>query len=288
MWMGPIGRRTDADIHGPLPGNFNSQAARNGCGPRGFCRNPHAKVLHNLDPAVLRHKQRVRLDVDAGSKPDPTRHRQPGEPTVRRRRNNTHVTPTQQESGSCGSDSGRSRASTTQLRHSSGSWALVSGGPFASAWMGVKPMWARRMLMPVLSASFLLSVGIAVSSASATPGEPRPRGVADVKDAQLVLLHADGTVTVAARVRCDPEWVPAELSAILAQGETSISGYTIPSVPCDTRWHLVEFNLVDGSGALHPGKATFSLLQFLVTNAVTGDSAGAHDNGAPVRLQLAG
>jgi hypothetical protein len=36
---------------------------------------------------------------------------------------------------------------------------------------------------------------------------------------------------------------------------------------------------VDASGVLRPGRVTFSL-QSLLTAAVTGDSAGAHDNGA--------
>jgi hypothetical protein len=144
-------------------------------------------------------------------------------------------------------------------------------------------MWARRMLTLVFGASVLLSSSVAV--ASAATGD-RPKNVAKVKADNFALLHGDGTVAVAAQVRCDPGWVAGELSATLTQGESSVSGYTIPSVSCDGRRHRVEFDLVDSSGPFQPGKVTFSFLQFLVTNAVTGDSAGAHDNGAKARLRL--
>ena len=144
-------------------------------------------------------------------------------------------------------------------------------------------MWARRMLTLVLCASFLLFGSVAV--ALAATGD-RPKNVAETKADNSALLHANGTVTVATRVRCDTGWVAAELSAILTQGGSSISGFTVPSTPCDRRWHRVEFDLVDSSGLFQPGKVTFSFLQFLVTNAVTGDSAGARDNGAKARLRL--
>jgi hypothetical protein len=140
------------------------------------------------------------------------------------------------------------------------------------------------MLTLLLGAAVLVVGGIGVSSAAT--GD-RPKNVAEVKTDNLALLNADGTVTIAAQVRCDVGWVAAELSAILTQGQSSISGYTIPSVPCDGRWYRVEFDLADGSGPFQPGKVTFSFLQFLVTNAITGDSAGAHDNGATARLRLA-
>ena len=63
------------------------------------------------------------------------------------------------------------------------------------------------------------------------------------------------------------------------QGASTADGFASASVPCDGRWYPVDVPLV-GSGSFQPGKVTFSFLQFLVTNAVTGDSAGAHDNGA--------
>ena len=148
-------------------------------------------------------------------------------------------------------------------------------------------MLARRMVTAVLGAFVLVLGAVAASPATAATGD-RPKNVAEVKAGNLVLLHPDGTVTVAVRVRCDPGWVPAELSAQLTQGQASIGGFTIPSVPCDGRWYAVEFDLSDGSGQLQPGRVTFGFLQFLVTNAVTGDSAGAHDNGATARIQLAG
>lgn len=152
---------------------------------------------------------------------------------------------------------------------------------------GVQRMWAKRMLTLVLGASVLVFGGVVVSSASAATGD-RPKNVAEVQAGNLVLLNPDGTLTVSVRVRCDAGWVSGEVSVIVDQGgSATASGFTTTSVPCDGRWHLVQFDVVDVSGTFQPGKVTFSFVQFLVTNAVTGDSAGAHDNGATARLQLA-
>ena len=152
---------------------------------------------------------------------------------------------------------------------------------------GVVPMWAKRMSTFVLGVSVLVFGGVVVSSASAAQGD-RPTNVAKVQADNLVLLNPDGTLTVSVRVRCDPGWVSGEVSVVVGQGAAAIaSGFTIASVPCDGRWHRVEFDVVDVSGTFQPGRVTFSFLQFLVTNAVSGDSAGAHDNGATARLTRA-
>ena len=114
----------------------------------------------------------------------------------------------------------------------------------------------------------------------------RPTNVAAVQADQVVLLHSDNTVTVTAKVRCDQDWVAAELSVILSQGVATSSGFTLVSAPCNGRWHQVSFDLVDTAGTFQHGNASFSFVQFLVTNVDTGDSAGAHDNGAKAKLRL--
>ncbi len=148
-------------------------------------------------------------------------------------------------------------------------------------------MWARRIFAVVLGAAVAMSVVAMGSSATAATGD-RPTHVAAIKAGAVARLHADGSVTVAPRVRCKPGWVSEEVSATLVQGESSASGVAVVTVPCDSQWHRVPFTLGDSTGSFHPGRATFSFMQFLVTNAASGDSAGAHDNGASVLLKRAG
>ena len=148
-------------------------------------------------------------------------------------------------------------------------------------------MWARRMLTLVLGAFVLAFGGVVVSSASAAQGDGSG-DVAKVRAGNLVLLNPDGTLTVSVRVRCDPGWVSGDVEAILDQGTSVFAdGLTIASVPCDGRWHRVQFDAVVRAGTFRPGKVTFSLLQFGVTNAVTGDFEGVNDNGATARLRRA-
>ena len=149
-------------------------------------------------------------------------------------------------------------------------------------------MWAKRMLTLVLGASVLALGGVVVSSASAAHGDGT-EDVAEVKAGNEVLLNPDGTLTVSVRVRCDPGWVSGDVEAILDQGVSVFAdGFTAVSVPCDGRWHQVQFDAVVRAGTFQPGKVTFSLLQFGVTNEVTGDFEGVNDNGATARLRLAG
>ncbi len=147
-------------------------------------------------------------------------------------------------------------------------------------------MWVRRMLAVLFAAAVAMSLGAVGSSASAATGD-RPTHVAAVKAGAVARLHADGSVTVAARLRCKPGWVAEEVSATLGQGDASASGVAVVSVPCDWQWHRVTFTLGDSTGSFHPGRVTFNFLQFLVTNAASGDSAGAHDNGAHALLKRA-
>ena len=147
-------------------------------------------------------------------------------------------------------------------------------------------MWAKRMLTFVLGASVLVFGAVAVSSASAARAEPKE--VAQVRAGNPVLLNPDGTLTVSVRVRCDRGWVFQEVSAIVDQGPSVFAdGITSAPVPCDRRWHRVQFDLVTRAGTFQPGRVTFSLLQFGVTNEITGDFEGVDDNGATAHLRLA-
>jgi hypothetical protein len=147
-------------------------------------------------------------------------------------------------------------------------------------------MWAKRVLSLILGFFVIGFAGLAASSANAAPGD-RPRNVADVKAESPVLLQTGGTLSVPVRVRCDPGWVAGDVSATATQGESTISGFTLSSTPCDGKWHRIAFDLTDGAGSFAPGNVTFSFLQFFVTNAETGDCASAHDNQAHARLLLA-
>jgi len=94
---------------------------------------------------------------------------------------------------------------------------------------------------------------------------------------RYVALHADLSVTGAARVSCAPGWSGGELSVQVNQGSSYTSGFVVAHVRCDGRWHRVTFTLVGPPfGTLHRGAVTISS-QFLVTNDETGDSAGGHD-----------
>jgi hypothetical protein len=144
-----------------------------------------------------------------------------------------------------------------------------------------------RMAVGVALAS-VVGGGLAFVAAPAVASPPtgdRPVGVAEVK-ASKVLLNSDGTVTVTQRLRCDPAWAPAELDVIVSESPTAgASGFTIPDVPCDNAWHSVTWVVSDSSG-LVPGKVVVTS-QFLVTNVLSGDSAGGHDT-RNVQLKLAG
>ena len=147
-------------------------------------------------------------------------------------------------------------------------------------------MWAKRMVTLLLGATVLVFGGVVGSSASAAPAGS---AVAQVRPGNPVLLNPDGTLTVSVRVRCEPGWVFQEVDAIVDQGPSVFAdGITSAPVPCDGRWHRVQFDLVTRAGTFQPGKVTFSLLQFGVTNEVTGDFEGVNDNGATARLRLAG
>jgi hypothetical protein len=145
-------------------------------------------------------------------------------------------------------------------------------------------MRAKHLLIAVLGVvTFVIG---STAGAWAVPGREKP--VVEVRAENIVLLNPDGTLTLAAQLRCDPGWVTTDLTAIVDQGPATIAeGYTLVTVPCDDRWHRFEFTIPVTVGTFQPGKVTISFLQFVVTNEVTGDPDGAHDNGGTARLRLA-
>ncbi len=128
---------------------------------------------------------------------------------------------------------------------------------------------------------------LALAAVAASPASAAPRDVADVR-AGSVLLQPDGTLTATVRVRCDEGWVAGDVDVIVDQGLSIFAdGTALALVPCDGRWHRVEVSLVVRAGSFQPGKVTFSLLQFSVTDEVFGDFVGVNDSGATARLKLA-
>jgi hypothetical protein len=144
--------------------------------------------------------------------------------------------------------------------------------------MGTLP-WRAGLLVLVLAT---ITMAAPVASAQDRPGD-RPHGVAKVRLEKKFLLQADGAIIVAARLECDPGWQSSDLSVSVAQGDSSTDGFTTTAVPCDRNWHRVKLSLPPGTGAFQPGKATASA-QFLVTNVLSGDSAGAHQNQVSVSM----
>ena len=138
-------------------------------------------------------------------------------------------------------------------------------------------MYGIRALSRIIGLPVLVLAVTAMAVPAAT-AQDRPTGVAQVKAGKRVLLNADGTLTVVARLECDPGWISSDLTVSVAQGLlTGTDGLIEPSVPCDGRWHRVQFGLpAPVAGTFQPGKATFRA-QFLVFNVETGDPAAGHE-----------
>ncbi len=136
---------------------------------------------------------------------------------------------------------------------------------------GVRAL-SRVIVLPVL---LLAVMAMAVPAATA---QDRPTGVAKVKVDKRVLLNADGTLTVVARLECDPGWISSDFTVSVAQGlMIGTDGLVEPAVPCDGRSHRVPFGLpAPVAGPFQPGKASFSA-QFLVFNVASGDPAAGHE-----------
>ncbi len=142
--------------------------------------------------------------------------------------------------------------------------------------------WRAGLLVLVLAT---ITMAAPAASAQDRPGD-RPHGVAKVRLEKKFLLQADGTIILAARLECDPGWQSSDLSVSVTQGDASTGGFTTTAVTCDRNWHRVQFSIPPGIGAFQPGNATASA-QFLVTNVLTGDSAGAHQNQVNVSIMAA-
>jgi hypothetical protein len=103
--------------------------------------------------------------------------------------------------------------------------------------------------------------------------------VAKVQLDNTILLQPDGSLTVAARLSCDPGWIAGDLSVIIAQGGAETSAFLSTSIACDGHSHTVQLDAPVGLGSFMLGRAQMNA-QFLLTNADTGDSAGGHDQTA--------
>ena len=138
-------------------------------------------------------------------------------------------------------------------------------------------MYGIRALSRIIGLPVLVLAVTAMAVPAAT-AQDRPTGVAQVKVDKRVLLNADGTLTVVARLECDPGWISSDLTVSVAQGlSTGTDGLIEPSVPCDGRWQRVRFDLpAPVAGTFQRGKATFRA-QFLVFNVETGDPAAGHE-----------
>src|SRR6266581_4317605 len=113
-------------------------------------------------------------------------------------------------------------------------------------------MYGIRALSRIIGLPVLVLAVTAMAVPAAT-AQDRPTGVAQVKAGKRVLL------TVVARLECDPGWISSDLTVSVAQGlSTGTDGLIEPSVPCDGRWHRVQFGLpAPVAGTFQPGKATF-------------------------------
>lgn len=118
---------------------------------------------------------------------------------------------------------------------------------------------------------------VSIAGTQAAFAGDRPVGVAFVKAKPIVDLKHNGSVVVTEKIRCKPGWVSSDLSVHVAQPNgAQADGFTTTAIKCNGAWHTVRVTLSDVFMKMHRGPATISS-QFLVTNASSGDSAGAHD-----------
>lgn len=104
----------------------------------------------------------------------------------------------------------------------------------------------------------------------------RPTNVAWVKAYPVADLKPDGSVVVTEKIACRPGWVSSDLSVMVSQQSGAYAdGVTTTAVPCDLRWHTIKLTTNSVFMKMTKGYATISS-QFLVNNAESGDSAGAH------------
>lgn len=122
-----------------------------------------------------------------------------------------------------------------------------------------------------------LVLGATTAAAPAALARDRPVGVADEQAAKKVHLNADGSLAAATRLKCDPRWESSDFTVLISQGDVTADGLVEPSIPCDDRWHLAQYEVpAPGNGIFRPGKAHFNG-QFLVFNVDSGDPSAAHE-----------
>jgi hypothetical protein len=142
--------------------------------------------------------------------------------------------------------------------------------------MGTKGQGSRLALQRVaaLPVLVLASMAMVVPAAMA---QDRPVGVAHEKTAKNISLNTDGSLAVTTKLECDIGWESSDFTVFISQGDVSTDGLIEPSIPCDGRWHSVQYDVpAPGNGTFHPGKAHFNG-QFLVFNVNSGDPSAAHE-----------
>jgi hypothetical protein len=128
----------------------------------------------------------------------------------------------------------------------------------------------RFIALPVLVLATAAAVPVAMA-------QDRPVGVAHEKTAKKVHLNADGSLSAITRLKCDPGWESSDFTVFISQAGISTDGLVEPSIPCDGRWHRVQYDVpAPGNGTFNPGKAHFNG-QFLVFNVDSGDPSAAHE-----------
>jgi hypothetical protein len=143
------------------------------------------------------------------------------------------------------------------------------------------------VLAVVVLAVVVLAVVVLAATTAAAPAAmatDRPVGVAHEKTAKQVHLNRDGSLSVVTRLACDPGWESSDFTVVVSQGDVSTDGLAEPAIPCDSRRHVVRYDVpAPGNGTFHRGQAHLNG-QFLVFNAETGDPSAAHEQ-TTVRLR---
>ena len=67
--------------------------------------------------------------------------------------------------------------------------------------------------------------------------------MAKVRVEKKLSLQADGTMSVAARLECDPGWQSSDLGVSVTHCDARTGGVTTTAVACDRHWHLVQLSL---------------------------------------------
>lgn len=122
-----------------------------------------------------------------------------------------------------------------------------------------------------------LVVASTVMMAPAQADEWPPADAADVRAMKITKLHPDGMISASMRVRCAPEWEPADVSVQVNRSLVDYAeGFAQADVVCDDRWHRVGLRARTVSGTMRPGRVEINV-GFSVTHVEFGDAAGDTD-----------